>query len=363
MKLNCYFKVTNACNMHCLHCYNYQAFKLTGNVKIKRSFIVKFLELLRPFLEEDNNTALIVFHGGEPLFYGYEFIKELCNVIREHLDLLNEKVELHIQSNLTINVNYGLVEVIKKYFDGMIGTSYDPYIRLLNGSFEKFKDRWEANVKFLMSEGIYIPVNIVLTRHFYENFNLFVDTISYLRSLGVSSFRLERFTPTGQGALNKSFLYLNDREFFELMIKILDFYAAFLEKGEVFYLNPLDDMLRFSGRGVGVSCWSGSCLFDTITLEPDGYLYPCPELRCRGIAPEGHIESVLNLYDLLYSRNRLYVLSKNHSLLKECSYFELCHRGCPSSPHDCLNTDGKCIEFFEKILLFSRYLKHLPDHT
>ncbi|MGC8767558.1 MAG: hypothetical protein ACP5QP_07690 [Brevinematia bacterium] len=68
MRLNCYFKVTNACNMYCRHCYNYQAFKLTGDVKIKRSFIVKFLELLRPFLEKDNNIVSIVFHGGNLYF-------------------------------------------------------------------------------------------------------------------------------------------------------------------------------------------------------------------------------------------------------------------------------------------------------
>ncbi len=38
-------------------------------------------------------------------------------------------------------------------------------------------------------------------------------------------------------------------------------------------------------------------------------------------------------------------------------------RPIKSKNHDCSSTDGKCIEFFEKILFFSRYLKHLPDHT
>lgn len=340
--------------MSCLHCYNSSPYVALYPERLDFAYIIKLFQLLKSFLENEENEILIIFHGGEPLLYGCGFVERICNTAEEVLKPFLDRVEFHIQSNLTVNVTSELVSLLKKYFNNMIGTSYDPYVRLLEGSFERFKVLWEKNVKFLISEGVYVAVSVVLTRYFYEDFDLWIRTVNYLRSLGISSIHIERFTPTGRGKARSGELYLNDKEFFTLMNKILNFYLVFLEKGDVFYINPLEDMIRLSVKGTGVSCWSGTCIFDTLTLEPDGKLYSCPELRAKGVAPIGHVKDFENLYNVIFEPGRVLrtrdICISSGDRTFGCPYYELCHRGCPSAPHDCSTARDECIKFFGNLV-------------
>lgn len=332
--------------MNCDFCYN-QGVRTSDSLdKIRIDVYERFLILLRDFLKTHGYSAIILYHGGEPLLPGIDFLESLCEM--GHNLLRGMEVKFVLQSNLTVNVSNKLVDLAYRYLEGEIGTSFDPYTRKLRGSFEDFRAVWEKNVRFLIKSGVYVSVNVVLTRLFYEDFDLFKETVNYLRSLGISSIHLERLTPTGKAKEGQDLL-LNDREFFELFNKILDFYVEELKRGEIFYLNPLEAMIRYSSLGAGVSCWSGLCIMDTVTLETDGSIYGCPEMRARGSKSFGNVLGVRNFDEIFFSEKRIAQFLDLSSGQNSCEYFHICHRGCPSHPHRCDLAREECLKFFRKV--------------
>jgi len=338
-----YLKTTNECNLFCDHCYVPLEAKKQKNV-LTSEVLESFVTGLKILPEE---KFRFIWHGGEPFLHGVALVENYSRFIAEKLG--ENRCFFEVQTNLILDREelFKLVEFSKNFTGGVIGTSYDFGIRKLNGSHELFLKKWMESIRFLRENGIFISVVITLTRLVdVEKLFEFMETMMDI--CGIISFHLERFTPSGTGALNRSKLYLNNAEFFFLFEKILDNYVSLLERGRIFYLGPFEKMAReyFSGRGAG--CFSGDCLSKILTLNPDGTVSSCPDLAFYDEYIFGNILHD-SLASILGSPKRVKsICSQVQFVCPDCEYYPFCHGGCP---HHYRGFDGvSCRRFFEKFV-------------
>lgn len=349
--ISVYLKPTNRCNILCDHCYVPDEFK-TSDVLLSDIVIDRLIDFINR-MNEDN--IHIIWHGGEPLFYGVNLLSKYSEVVRKGV---KSKVNFSVQTNLMLPLEeIGLlVDYVREYANSNVGTSYDFYIRKYKGSYKEFRKKWLENVRFLVRNDVFVTVNITLTR--LVNVDLLFNFIDEMLDIGVRGFHLERFTSSGRGKHFSSDLYLSNEDFFDFMIDILGRYIKELQSGKFFYLNPFDKMTKsyFFGRGGG--CFSGDCMAKMITINPDGTVSNCPDLAFYDEYIFGNLLTD-SFEQILYNEKRLRAIREQEMFIcLDCEFFSYCHGGCP---HHFAGFDGKsCRRFFtvftNKVDLLYSYL-------
>lgn len=342
--ISVYLKPTNRCNLHCEHCFVPRNNLPANESPLEKEVVLKLAEGLKKLPDDEIH---IIWHGGEPLLFGVSLIEKYSEIIRKSLP--NKNLTFSIQTNLIISENEldPLVEYCKNNTGGILGTSYDFFIRKYRGSHEEFLQKWKKNVAFIVSKGIFVNVVITVTKLFsVEDLFLFVEEM--IDEYGVKSFHLERFTPSGVGLLNKEKLYLNDQEFFSFFEEAFLKYSEYLLSGRYFYLSPFEKMVRSYFLQKGAGCFSGDCMSVVITVNPDGSVYPCPDLAFYDEYYFGNLVKD-EFYSIWYSAKRVACIKKQKSFVcPDCDYYSICHGGCPH--HFSTFDRTSCKRFFETLV-------------
>lgn len=366
-----YLIMTHACNLNCLHCY---AASVNGDRESVRKPEVLPIEAVEAFIEvlkqtdayrEEQGKFAFIFHGGEPLLVGEDRIIQVCEAIKKKVPC-HGKFEFQLQTNLTL-VKDSTVDLIENYFDGFVGTSFDPGIRQLGGSYLKFKFIWERNVRFLVERGVHITVNVTLAGETGRCIKRFHSIVTYLKSLGINNIHIERFLLQGRGVLHKDRLYVSDDDYFIFMHTLLDWYMDYLirwyrkgsKKEEALFINPLDQMLYLAKFNKGASCFAGDCMGNTLALDCNGDVYSCPAFVFSG--KEFSFGNVFrdSAEDIFFNPKRLQSITEQvFSGCEGCDYSHLCHRGCPRQPLTVANR-VICQRFFEKLVNYSEKYGHI----
>ena len=336
--LTIYLKPTDRCNLSCDHCF------VPPEAK-KKSAVLSF-DVVKSLVDGLNKSGIdsihVIWHGGEPLFFGVELIKKYSSYIRESF---KGEVKFSVQTNLVIPESElaSLVNYCYEFTDLNLGTSYDFQIRKYRNSHDLFVMVWKKNVEKLIREGLFITIVVTVTRLFTVDW--FFDFVKEMYSrYGIRGFHLERFTPSGTGFLNREKLYLNHEEFFSTFTEILLRYVSLLREGTLFYLNPFDKMAKNYYLRKGAGCFSGDCMSTMITVNPDGTISSCPDLAFYEEYKFGNILKA-DLNDLLLCRKRIKCITwQNSFVCPDCELFPICRGGCP---HHFSGFDGKsCRKFF-----------------
>lgn len=170
-----YIKVTPNCNLSCSHCY---AHKLQKETRIYLDN--NFYDFANQF--EHLN---IVLHGGEPLYFGADYVIKLIDSLNNNLkDKIND---LSITTNLITSKEE--LKKLSSYFES-IGTSWNSgKVRFSN---DKILKIWEDNIKYWRKLNKDITVNVTLTEDLvsYSNEQI-IDLIKYFDSLAINYINLE----------------------------------------------------------------------------------------------------------------------------------------------------------------------------
>ncbi|MBT9165236.1 MAG: hypothetical protein DDT23_01251 [candidate division WS2 bacterium] len=132
-----------------------------------------------------------------------------------------------------------------------------------------------------------------------------------------------------------------------------------MESMGYYYLSPFIGLFRRIQTHRGASCWCGDCMEQTLTINPDGNVYNCPDL-----AAEGKSKSFGNLlYDsideVLFSPNRLELIVKQKNFTCDCKHLPYCHGSCPL--HFLGNDGVSCRKFFDTALSLVKKYKIKTD--
>lgn len=144
-----YVRLLEACNLHCQHCF------IPNNPKrMDWSAIEAIPGKVRSFATP-GQTILFQFHGGEPTLVGAEFLRKTVVYLKGELEDFNIKFSL--QTNL-MNYDQQFSAIYHEFFDGVVGVSWDPDIRLMKAgrpeSNAEFEVRFWANIERVIADGL-----------------------------------------------------------------------------------------------------------------------------------------------------------------------------------------------------------------
>ena len=298
-----YLKVTPNCNLSCSHCYSSKLHK-----EIRLYLDKNFYDFANQF-----NNINIIFHGGEPLYFGSNYIIKLYNELTSNFK--DKLQQISITTNLITTK-----EELKKLSSifNSIGTSWNSgKVRFTN---EKQLKIWEDNIKYWKKLKNEITVNVTLTEDLvlYSD-NQIVDLIKYFDSLNIDYVNLE-FLYTSN---SYSILFKNNIE-------------EFLKKWYYNYKNIIPnfkDVLLLSiqenKNNIRSGIFCDNCNKTIWSIDVFGNITGCPNDESLIFGKLSNPESY-KLSNLLSHRKSL---EKNCKLdnIKEClqcKNFNWCNGGC-----------------------------------
>jgi len=212
---------------------------------------IAFIRKIKEYKNPDHMR--LVLHGGEPLLAP---LPQLISFCEEFSDL-----SLAVQTNLVYKLSEDKLKFFQKYFDGVIGTSWDSKIRF-KGDDEKL---WEKNVKALINNGLEVEVCISITKYLIEIPPS--DLLEKMESLGVTRIIFERVTNDGNAKINNvspdyikmdEWLYLVYQDTSNIKISTIEEIVEGVKSG-----GPVGDRCR-------------DCQQKIFTINADGTVGGCP---------------------------------------------------------------------------------------
>jgi uncharacterized protein len=335
--------LTAACNMHCSYCYSPPRPGAGMSEETGR-------KALRLGSRLSGESCGIVFFGGEPLLH-QDLIRNLVAYGRE----LEREQAGRFHFKLTTNgllldeefLEFSLREdvLIAMSFDG-IRAAHDRHRRLPDG--EPTFDQLYPRLKMLLSARPYSSVLMVVNP----------DTAQYLSES--VSFLL------GQGCryVLVSLNYAAAWEEAEFRIlskqceKLAGLYVKWIQEGRKFYLSPFE--VKLSSH-INQHCFHKErCELAQrqISVDPQGYLYPCVQFTKAGPGSEWCIGDVDAGIDEA-ARQRIYQRSSQEkAFCRDCAIRERCNNTC-----GCLNwqTTGTLDQVSPVLCRYEQMLVPLAD--
>lgn len=292
--MNIYIKVTEKCNLRCLHCYNPYIAQ-----EIDYDALIKFLKQVQN-AESDNYFIL---HGGEPMMATPERI----------LDLVQEfsSISWRISTNLCYPLTDTRLKILKYMKE--IRISFDIGIRF--GSLQNLL-LWKHNVQYLSNHtDIPLFLNICLTHHLLKHHPKHI--LSMMQHLGFKQFALERITLKGRAQDNKTII----PSYEEINTWLCQLYYSLKEYPDIKCLDI--ETIRSSISNIFDSSYGPQCCCKAITINADGTIGNCPN-----DAHDKIIGDISHNFNSIVSK----LYCNKHNLHKEClvcDEFKYCHGYCP----------------------------------
>jgi radical SAM protein with 4Fe4S-binding SPASM domain len=339
-----YVRVFEGCNLKCLHCF------IPHNPKrLDISDLARVPDQVRSFAGP-GDRILLQWHGGEPTVFGPEWLDA---AIREIESGGSEFTWVHrIQTNL---INYGdspdWPRLYRDRFDSHIGISWDPGIRYLQGSSDRYESEFWRNVCKVHANGLKPFLVVTGTKVFFDRFKNPFDFFERMESEGVEHVHIERVTRTGSAREHWDVVGLNNLDYSRNMSRFALAYLSYRSRrGGGMFLSPFDGLLESvislrSKHPSGYGCWSGACDTRFHTIDADGYRLGCTALTADPAFRDESGISIVSLHELRSSRTRS---------CDACQYRPICSSGCHATP---LRDDsGECSGGYQLFSAVNRFV-------
>lgn len=275
-------------------------------------------------LRQTGDSCGIVFFGGEPL---------LCqDLIRETVSLagvISQRCARRFHFKLTTNgllldepfLEFALRNdiLIALSLDG-VRESHDLHRRLPNGesSFRIVLERLRLLLSMRPYASVLMTVNPDTVRYLAESVAFLVD--QGCRYLVISLNYAAHWLESDIDALRHQYE------------RMADYYLRQMRAGRKFYLSPIDVKLASHIQGDGAGCQRCELGMRQLSVDPQGYLYPCVQFTAAGPESAWCIGHVATGLDRL-ARDRLHAqLDAEKESCRDCALRHRCHHTC-----GCLN--------------------------
>lgn len=335
--------LTSACNMRCTYCYSPPRPGQAMSYDVGR----KAMDLGTRI---SDGSCGIVFFGGEPLLHK-DLIRKLVAYGRERERYQAGRFHFKLTTNgLLLDdefLAYSLKEdvLVAMSFDG-VREAHDRHRRLTSGegSFEVLYSR----LKMLLAARPYASVLVVVNPDTAEYLS---DSVSFLLDEGCRYILV---------SLNYAASWCEQdlRTLARQYETLADLYVKWTESERKFYLSPFE--VKLSSH-INRHCYRKErCELAQrqISVDPEGYLYPCVQFTKAGPASDwciGHVNGGINEA----SRQRIYEASMAEKLpCAECAIRERCNHTC-----GCLNwqTTGTVTEVSPVLCRHEQLLVPIAD--
>lgn len=311
MKKTIYVKLTNNCQLQCMHCYN--AFMNNNSDMPRHVLTAVFDEIIDQAQQNPQIDYDCQLHGGEPLQY-----KDIDFVIQQ---LQRTKDFANIHWCITTNLVYKLTDQVYELFQFMtpfdrnqqfIQTSWDYKIRFANDSQLQL---WTNNVKTLLSKQIQVQPTVCLTNQLINEITG-KQLIDYFLELGINHLNFERITNTGRAVQNH--LRPNNKDLDQWLLDAFKYYETVADKITIQLFVGVFASLQRNFLG----CRARHCMETVTTYNPDGSIGGCPNTAFK---PFRNVNGSYN--EKVYT---IWIKTENKRDLTclTCDYYQYCNGDC-----------------------------------
>jgi len=266
--LSVIFEITHRCNLGCKHCLVDAGKPLENELSLKE--IKKIIDQL-----VEMKVFNVNFGGGEP------FLRDDFFDILEYASKSNIGIVFSTNGFLVNDEVLDKLENIKTFavqisVDGLEKT-HDEF-RGVKGSFKRAV--WA--LKKFSDKGYYTIMSTMMLK---KNIGELEFLIKLCLSMGISSFKLSTFMPAGRGNKNINDFLLTPSDLKSIAVRMLKQKKEYIEKinmdinGTFPWLienKPKKLLEGFKERYERIGCSAG---MSSLTISPNGDVYPCPFLR------------------------------------------------------------------------------------
>ncbi|MCG8614593.1 MAG: thio(seleno)oxazole modification radical SAM maturase SbtM, partial [Desulfobacterales bacterium] len=294
--------VTQACDLHCRHCYD-----RSDRTKMSFAEARRILDDFFTFTQAMNVRGHITFTGGNPLLY-----PDFSRLYKATSDLGFSAAILGNPASAGILSSLQDIQPMTHFQISLEGLeTYNDYIRG-QGHFK----RSLAFLDILREKNIYAMVMLTLNR---DNMDQVLPLAEVLRDRA-DSFTFNRLALVGEGEA----LRLPDPGDFKAFLK--DYAEATASnpvlrlKDNLFNILKKDDDLPLFGGCTGHGCGAA---FNFFSLLPDGEVYACRKFP--SLIGSVNDQSLLDIYN----GRQANLYRKGSEACSGCDLFNVC-RGCPA---------------------------------
>jgi radical SAM protein with 4Fe4S-binding SPASM domain len=299
--------VTFRCQNNCVHCYAGGPHETTELTTPQWKQVIDRLKEIGVFI--------LTFTGGEPTLR-----KDLPELL---LYAQNNGMVTGLVTNGRKLKDKAYVKVLEKSgldFVQITLESHDPEIHDKMTSAEGSWKETIAGIKNAVPSQIYVTTNTTLSKY---NASSFLETIDFLKSLGVATFGCNSLIYSGKAAEVKEEFALSIETLNELLPNIQE---RANQLGLKFLWYTPTQYCLFDPVKLGLGIKSCTAAMVNMCVGPDGEVYPCQSyFESLGNILKDDWDRIWNHPLALKIRKREYVEPK----CKDCEQLQICGGGCP----------------------------------
>ena len=316
-------KLTTACNLACSYCSEGDK----APEQLPKELLYKMIDEYPALLAHTGDRyASILWHGGEPLLVGQDYLRDVMTYARERLR--DYDVKFLMQTNGTL-VDEAWIALFQE-FSISAGVSLDGY-RALHDKNRRTRDHRptfdtiRANIERMREAGVLGGSLMVLnTAHPVDVDELF----AFLQESGISC-KIHPVIPCGRAERRVD----SDAVYQNYVTLMKELYRRSLALDHPADISPLSDILRalIAGEPLSECSYSGHCGDSFLCLYANGRMGFCGRTSDMEEYAYGDLREV-SLLDAYLSVSAARVRQRQ-SYLKvhecgTCEDWQLCHGGC-----------------------------------
>lgn len=325
MYLTNIIKPTHICNLACKYCYNEDTRAPIMTHETLQRVVSETFAYLKPYPKP--SVAAFIWHGGEPMVAKLPFYQQVVALQKQY----NEGIhyENTIQTN-GILINEDWIEfMLENKFRVSISIDGPKLMHDANRIYHNGKGSYDdvmKKINMVKKSGLPLGVCVVINQ---ENKDKVDELYDFLVSEQLH-FNIIPMTRGGDAINSYKDIGLEAAEYAEPWIKMFDkwYYA-----NEDHYVYCSDFGAKASAilSGKPTDCIGQEyCARNNISIDPDGYVYPCATLSANDEWNYGNINDQ-TLAELMQSKPAEIVKNREEDPhCVECKWRHVCHGGCLS---------------------------------
>ena len=321
-QLTVIFKPTSRCNLRCKYCYAARERECFDSV-VSQNEAKRAFDWVRRYCEELNVKDLtVIWHGGEPLIMGKDYIERCIDYYTSIHDSIGVRVRNQVQTNLTLATDE-FVPLLKRSFDSRVGFSLD-----YNSNTRLFANGTDAtpvildNAMRLKDEGVNLGAISMLTA---RNVGCVKEIYDWFKGMGIP-FRLNRMFPTSLNETNIADS-VSAEQYANAVCELFDIW---LDDPEPAFVETVQGAVQAYLRDISKLCSvAGQCSESFLCITGNGTLLPCGRFDTDTYAIGNYKTDSVG--DVLSKKRAIAHLGEKRDCSNkcaECKWRSLCVAGC-----------------------------------
>ena len=339
-------KPTDMCNLRCKYCF--QQDKGYAKNKLSAATLKKFCDITFPHYD----SVGIVFHGGEPTFFGKSALQRYVDILKYKAKEYGVKMKLSMQSNGTL-LDVDFVKYLKNEqihlgisFDGLHNDETRHSTQSVLNSLSLLK-------KYDLKVGVITVVTDVNCHDLIENYE-------YMKKLG-TSIKLSAF----EDCVDNRDIGLDINKFISSMKKFFDYW--YNDETCNIGVDPFEAIIKSIILGYSNQCSHSSCLSRWMCLEPNGDVTPCDRFFPKEYT-YGNVMNMSDIRQIYESEGFLRLLTgsiKRRTKCKQvCKLYQYCEGGCNNEAMCQVGLENNCgtsCMIFKELFNYIKY--YIQQHS